>query len=168
MSPFRYRSVGLLPGRDGDIREIEDYARLGYGVGEIGLDRRFPDKQGQIERFRKGLETARKYDALVTVHSVGWLDVTLSLLREYKGIRFIFHSFPSSLEIAKEIEKLGGYISLSPRAVRQKSFSSLIHNTRFLIESDMPTGEEEEKAVDEFYTYLCSLLEKEITFPSIL
>lgn len=168
LSPFKYKAVGLLPGEEGNIEEIEDYVRKGYGVGEIGLDKRFPDKEGQIKRFRKGLEIAKKYDALVTVHSVGYLDVTLSLLKETKNNRFIFHSFSSSLEVASTIEKMGGFISLSPRSIYQKSFYPLINNTRFLIESDMPTGEEEEKTLDNFYAKICNILDREIVFPDIL
>ncbi len=168
LSPFKYKAVGLLPGEEGNIEEIEDYVRKGYGVGEIGLDKRFPDKEGQIKRFRKGLEIAKKYDALVTVHSVGYLDVTLSLLKETKTNRFIFHSFSSSLEVASTIEKMGGFISLSPRSIYQKSFYPLINNTRFLIESDMPTGEEEEKTLDNFYAKICNILDREIVFPDIL
>lgn len=167
MSPFKYRSVGLLPGRSGNIEEAEDYLEKGYFLGEIGLDKRFPDKEGQIIRFRKGLEIAKKYKTLVTIHSVGYLDVTLALLREIRPERFILHSFSSSLEVAGEIEKLGGFISLSPKAQRTKHFSSLIKNTHFLIETDMETGDEEKKTLSSFYSTLCTLLDKDVVFPSL-
>ncbi len=168
LSPFKYRSVGLLPGRNGNIEETENYLEKGYFLGEIGLDKRFPDKNGQIIRFRKGLEMAKKYNTLVTIHSVGYLDVTLSLLREIRPDRFIFHSFTSSLEVAREIEKLGGFISLSPKAEGTKHFSALIKNTHFLIETDMETGDEEEKTLSSFYKTLCTLLDKDVVFPSLL
>lgn len=165
--PFKYRSIGLLPGREGNIEEVEEYLKKGYFLGEIGLDKRSGDKEGQIERFEKGLRLGKKYKTLVTIHSVGYLDVTLSLLRKYKLERFIFHSFTSSLEVAEEIERIGGYISLSPVAEKTKHFDEIIRKTHFLIESDMPTGEEEEERVSLFYTRLCTLLDKEIDFPSI-
>lgn len=168
LSPFRYRAAGLLPGREGNIEELEKYAAIGYGIGEIGLDRRFPEREKQIENFKKGLIIAKEYKALVTVHSVGYTALTLSILREIKPEKFIFHSFTGSLETAREIERLGGYISLSPKAKKTKHFFSLIHNTNFLIESDLPTGPEEEKVVESFYLELCNMLDREIIFPSVL
>lgn len=168
LSPFRYRAAGLLPGREGNIEELEKYAAIGYGIGEIGLDRRFPEMEMQIANFKKGLMIAREYNSLVTVHSVGYTALTLSILRDLKPERFIFHSFTGSLETAREIERLGGYISLSPKARNIKHFVSLIHNTNFLIESDLPTGEEEERVVESFYLELCNMLDREIVFPSVL
>lgn len=167
LSPFKYRSIGLLPGREGNIEEVGAYLEKGYFLGEIGLDRRFPDKNGQIDRFKRGLQLAKKYNTLITVHSVGYLDITLSLLRDMKISNFIFHSFTSSLLVAKEIERMGGYISLSPRAEKTKHFLEVIRNTHFLIESDMPTGKEEEERVSLFYKKLCTILDRDITFPSV-
>ncbi len=166
--PYRYKAVGLLPPNTGDIEYLEEYASRGYGIGEVGLDRRFPDMEFQVEQFRKALRIAKRHHSLVTVHSVGCPGLTLEILSEMKVECFIMHSFTYSLETAREIGRLGGYISLSPKAVKTKHFSSLIHNTSFLIESDMPAGEDEKKALMDFYLYLCSLLDRDITFPSIL
>ena len=168
LSPFSYKAAGLLPGREGNIEELEKYAAIGYGIGEIGLDRRFPEIEKQIENFKKGLIIAKEYKALVTVHSVGYTALTLSILREIKPEKFIFHSFTGSLETAREIERLGGYISLSPKAKKTKHFFSLVHNTNFLIESDLPTGPEEEKVIENFYLELCNMLDRELIFPSVL
>lgn len=168
LSPFRYKAAGLLPGWDGDIMRLEEYASLGYGIGEIGLDRRFPELEKQIANFRKGLMLARRYKSLVTVHCVGHTGLALDILKDLKPESFIFHSFTGSLETAREIERLGGYISLSPKSKNTKHFLSLIHNTHFLIESDMPTGPEEEKCTENFYLELCSLLGREIVFPDVL
>ncbi len=165
---YKYKACGLLPGEEGDIEEIIPWVEEGYAVGEIGLDRRFDNLEKQVENFKKGLLIAKRYSAPVTIHAVGHLDIVLSLVKEIKPPLFIFHSFHSSLEFAREVEKEGGYISLSPREVKTKHFLSLIKNTSFLIESDMPTGKEEESAVKSLYTYISNILERELSFPSIL
>lgn len=169
LSPFRHPSIGLLPPYTEGLDKIEEYAGMGYAVGEIGLDRRFGDREKQIEVFRTALDIAVRHRSLVTIHCVGMLDVLLSILREYRPERFIFHSFTSSPDIAREIEKLGGYISLSPMSARSRHFKEVITSTdSFLIETDMPTGPEEEKTLASFYAFLCRTLDRELSFPAIL
>ncbi len=163
LGEYRYKAAGFLPPHEGDVGILEEYAERGWGIGEIGIDRRFPDKEGQIAVFRRALGIAKRHHSLVTVHSVGWTDVTLSLLREIKPERFIVHSFSSSYEVAKEIISLGGTISLSPKSKRCRDFTLLIHKLPFfLTESDMPTGPEEEKILFDFNTELSILLQKDL------
>ncbi len=165
---FPHASVGLLPPMEGNAEELEEYASLGLGIGEIGLDRRFPFREQQIERFRTALSIARHYHSLVTIHSVGWLDVTLSLLEEIKPERFIFHSFVSSLEVARRIEKNGGIISFSPVSVRTKHFMNVLENCdSFLIETDMPTGEDERKKLKALYSFIAERKGHLPVFPDI-
>ena len=169
LSPFRHRSIGLLPPYTEGLERMEEYAEMGYAVGEIGLDRRFGDREKQMEVFRTALGIAVRHHSLVTIHCVGMLDVMLSILREYRPERFIFHSFTSSPEIAHEIEKLGGYISISPVSVKSRHFRDVITSTRsFLIETDMPTGPEEERTLAALYAFLCRTLDRELSFPAIL
>lgn len=159
----RYKAAGLLPPHAGDAEALEVYAAGGWGIGEVGIDRRFPDKKGQAERFRLALSIAKRHHSLVTVHSVGWTDVTLSLLREIRPERFIVHSFSSSWEVAKEFISIGGTISLSPKSKKCRDFSILIHRLPFfLTETDMPTGPEEEKTLLEFNTELSLLLQRDL------
>ena len=169
LSPFRHPSIGLLPPYTEGLDKIEEYAGMGYAVGEIGLDRRFGEREKQIEVFRTALDIAVRHRSLVTIHCVGMLDVLLSILREYRPERFIFHSFTSSPDIAREIEKLGGYISISPGSVKSRHFKEVITSLdSFLIETDMPTGPEEEKTLSALYDFLCRTLDRELSFPAIL
>lgn len=165
---YKYKACGLLPGERGRVEEIEEWVKEGYGVGEIGLDKRFGDLNTQIDNFKSSLLIAKHYSVPVTIHAVGHIDIVLSLLKEIKPPLFIFHSFHSSLQVAREIERMGGYISLSPNAVKTKHFLSLIKDTSFLIETDMPTGKEEEEKLNELYNYISTILNRELTFPSIL
>ncbi len=163
LGKYRYKAAGILPPHPGDISVIEEYAEKGWGVGEVGIDRRFPDKEGQTARFREALLIAERHHSLVTIHSVGWTEVTLSLLREIKPERFIIHSFSSSLEVAKEIISLGGTISLSPKSKRCRDFAAIIHTLPFfLTETDMPTGPEEEETLLAFNTELSEILQRDL------
>ena len=169
LQPFRHRSIGLLPPYTEGLDRIEEYAEMGYAVGEIGLDRRFGDKEKQIEVFRKALEIAVRHHSLITIHCVGWLDVMLSLLSQYRPECFIFHSFTSSPEVAREIQRLGGYISLSPQSMKSRHFLSVIESIApFLIETDMPTGPKQEQVLSGLYEYLCITLDRTLSFPAIV
>ena len=162
-SNFKYFSCVLLPGEEGDISLLEEWAKKGFGIGEVGLDRRFGEKEKQIKRFILAIKIAKKYDALLTIHAVGMTDLLLSILKEEKPRRFIVHSFSSSTEVAKEIMKLGGVISLSPNVEKTKHFNSLVSSLPyFLTETDLPTGEEEEKVLKEWNKKLSIMLERDI------
>lgn len=164
LAPYKYKAAGLLPPADDDISRLEEYAEMGWGIGEVGIDRRFPDKEGQIERFRTAVLIAKRHHSLLTIHAVGWTDALLSVLRDTKPERFLVHSFSSSIEVAREIISLGGVISLSPKSKRAKSFDTLIHSLPFfLTETDMPTGEEEEKVLHDFNTELSGILQRDIS-----
>ncbi len=163
LTPYRYKAAGLLPPNEGEITKLEEYAEAGWGIGEIGIDRRFPDRTGQIERFREALLIAKRHHSLVTIHAVGWTDVLLSVLEDIKPERFLVHSFSSSTEVAERIISLGGAISLSPKSKRSKHFDSLIHTLPFfLTETDMPTGKEEENVLRLFNNELSEILQRDL------
>lgn len=163
LEPYRYKAAGLLPPNEGDIRDLEKYAEMGWGIGEVGLDRRFQDKKGQTERFYAAVSIAKRHHSILTIHCVGWTDSLISVLEETRPERFLVHSFSSSVEVAEKIIDLGGVISLSPKSKRSKHFLSLIHTLPFfLTETDMPTGPEEEKVLFDFNTELSLLLDKDL------
>lgn len=160
---YKYFSCGLLPGEEGDIFLLEEWAKKGYGIGEVGLDKRFGEKEKQIERFINAIKIAKKHDSLLTIHSVCMLDILLSILKEERPKRFIIHSFSSSIEIANEIMKLGGVISLSPKAKKTKHFNNLVLSLPyFLTETDLPTGEEEENVLRKWNEELSIMLNRDI------
>lgn len=163
LSLFPYSSLGSLPGRESSLVALEEWAEHSSFLGEVGLDRRYPDKEEQIQFFSSALSIAKSHGCLVTIHQVGWMD---ALLREIKavGIKgFLIHGFTGSIESAREIERMGGIVSLSPSFSRTKGFSSFIKSgLPFLTESDMETGEEEEKALREWNTFLSGILDRDI------
>lgn len=163
LSPFSFSSVGLLPPYTPDFDLMEEYASKGYGIGEIGLDRRFKDKPKQIDIFYSSLLIAKKYNSLVTIHAVGWEDTILALLDKVKLERFIVHGFTGSIESAREYYKRGGIISINKRIKRAKSYPSLLFSLPcFLTETDMKTGEEEIKELENWNTELSLILQRDV------
>ena len=69
---------------------------------------------------------------------------TLKILKENKiENKFILHCFSSSVEIAKEILKLGGYISLAgtvtfKNAKNLKEVAKIVPMDKLLVETDAP------------------------------
>lgn len=163
LSSFSFSSVGLIPPFNPDFDLMEEYASKGYGVGEIGLDKRFKDKEKQIDFLLSSLLIAKKYNSLVTIHAVGWEDTILDILDKVKIERFIVHGFTGSLESAKEYYKRGGIISINKRIKRAKSYPALLFSLPyFLTETDMKTGEEEKKELERWNTELSLLLQYDV------
>ncbi len=140
-SGFNYLSVGLLPPND-NLGLYEELLKAGLYSGEIGLDKRFVNKEKQKDCFREALYIAKCCNRLITIHSVGYLDELLHALDDIKPEKFILHGFTGSFESAKEIARRNGIISLGPRSLNAKSLQKLI-TLPFVVESDLKTGEEQ-------------------------
>ena len=135
--------MGILPGCPfHDFSVMKAYAEQGWAIGEIGLDKRFSDIEAQVEIFRRALSIAADCNSFVIIHVVRAYDRALHEIKHYGIKRFMVHGFSSSYEIAEDIIKAGGMISLSPKAERLKSFERLL-SLPFVTETDMKTGEEE-------------------------
>ena len=142
-SAYRYKALGIIPeGKEKDLDKLEAAAKDGWHIGEIGLDKRFEDLPHQEMIFREALRIADRYDRVAVIHAVRTYGRTLEILEEEGIGKFIIHGFTGSYETAREVIKLGGMISLSPRAEMAKSFDKLI-TLPFLIETDMKAGKEE-------------------------
>lgn len=144
-SGYKYLSAGLLPLNE-NIELYEKLIKSGLYAGEIGLDKRFQNKEKQIENFKKALYIAKCYDRLITIHQVGYFDELLKIIDGIKPKRFILHGYTGSYESAKEIVRRNGIISLGPRSLKAKSFSKLI-TLPFVVESDLKTGEDQINAL---------------------
>lgn len=113
-------------------------------VGEIGLDYHYDnyDREKQIEIFKAQLELARELELPVIVHSREATEDTMNILKEYKP-RGVVHCFSGSAETAKEILKLGMYISLTgvitfKNARKAIEALEVIPVERFMLETDCP------------------------------
>ncbi len=109
-------------------------------VGEIGLDKRFGDLQGQQRFMNAAIDLAFSLDRSITVHIVQSDGLFLSCL-DKAGKRvppILWHSFTGSFETARQASGKGCILSLGPMiehtnvAKRLEEFSSL----SFAIETD--------------------------------
>ena len=88
-------------------------------IGECGLDYYYGNdyKKEQLEMFSRHISAAGKTNLPLIIHQRQAEEDTLSLLhkgiKEYGSLTGVIHCFTSTLDFAKEIEKLGFYISAS-------------------------------------------------------
>ena len=159
LSPYKYKALGTLPGHDPspDFSIMERAAKDGFHIGEIGLDKRFPDPAEQERIFRTALEIARDYDRFAVIHTVREYERTLSILSDMKIRKFMMHGYTGSFEMAKLFIEQGGIISLSPRGKNAKSFKALL-TLPFVTETDMETGMEEEQTLEAWNSYLSEII----------
>ena len=149
-----YASCGIHPY---DIRfydNIEDtLARLEelleservVALGEIGLDYHYEDtdKEKQMAFFRAQMELARKLNMPVIIHDRDAHGDCMSVIRDFPDVKGIFHSFSGSCEMARELVKLGWYISFSGTVTYKNArvpveACECVPLDRILIETDSP------------------------------
>ncbi len=125
------------------IKEFCSYEKC-VAVGEIGLDYHydFVPKDKQLEFFEKQLQFAVEADLPVIVHDREAHEDTLNLLRKYRP-KGVLHCFSGSVEMAKEIVKLGMYIGLGgavtfKNARKPLEVAECLSEDRLLLETDCP------------------------------
>lgn len=113
-------------------------------VGEIGLDYHYEKETRdiQLEIFRRQIELANEYDLPVIVHDREAHEDTLSILKELKP-KGVVHCFSGSVEMAKEIIRLGMYIGIGgavtfKNAVKPVEVAKFVPEDRLLLETDAP------------------------------
>ena len=146
-------SIGLLPWLDMMDREvIENLIKENSSlmVGEFGLDKFKGDKDKDMDSFLFMAMMARSYDRLAVIHSVRYTDLILKKLKKMGIKRAIFHSYSGSYEMAREIERAGYMISLSPRSFMTRDIERLL-KLDFLLETDERTGEKEKTVLLNLY-----------------
>ena len=155
---FRYRAAGYLPESCEAMDEtaMAEAAEEGFHIGEVGLDKRFPEMDKQEENLRKALEIARDFDRIAVIHIVREYERTRKIIEEMNIKRFLVHGWTGSYEEALLFIKLGAVISISPKAARAKSFPKLL-TLPFVTETDMKTGLDEEDALRRWNEHLSQL-----------
>lgn len=115
-------AFGFHPSDLYDFKE-EDYITLEtiiknkevVALGEIGLDYYWDDvsHEDQIKGFIRQIEIANKYNVPIIIHMRDATKDTMDILKEYCKTPFLMHCFSGSKETAKEVMKMGGYISFA-------------------------------------------------------
>jgi TatD DNase family protein len=115
-------------------------------VGEVGLDYYWesnPPKELQQKVLREQYEIAKSLGLPVILHDREAHEDILKIAKEYRDVTSVFHSFSGSVEMAREIVKLGGYLGISgvltfKNARKLPEVVKEIPLDRLLIETDAP------------------------------
>ncbi|MDO8445794.1 MAG: YchF/TatD family DNA exonuclease [Deltaproteobacteria bacterium] len=147
-----YASVGIHPHdvKEMDETTIQTLRELAkspkvVAIGEIGLDyfKEFSPKDFQNIRFRELLSLARELDKPVIIHDRDAHEDTLRILKEEGIKKGVVHCFSGDEEFAKEILKLGFYISFTgvitfPKAEDARKVVEQVPIERIMVETDSP------------------------------
>ena len=148
-----YAAVGIHPENCGDFvpADMEALAALAahpkaVAIGEIGLDYYWdenPPRELQKTVLRRQLALARELNKPVIIHDRDAHEDTLAIVREFPGIRGVFHCFSGSPEMARELLALGWYLGFDgpityKNARRAPEVIAAAPPERLLIETDSP------------------------------
>lgn len=146
-----YTSIGIHPecveGLENDyISQLREFAKNEkvVAIGEIGLDYYWTKdtKEKQLKVFEEQLVLAQELNLPVIIHSREATQDCMELLKKYKP-KGVVHCFSGSAETAKEIIKLGMYISFTgvltfPKSLKAQEALLVVPNDKLLLETDCP------------------------------
>lgn len=149
-----YAAVGIHP-HDAKAAVNADYDRMAewvereakvVAIGEIGLDYYYDlsPREVQQEVFIRHIDLARQLRKPIIIHDRdAHGDVMNIVKKEAKGIIGVFHCYSGSLEMAKEVLKLGFYVSFAgpvtfAKSAKLKEIAAAVPLERLLVETDSP------------------------------
>lgn len=154
--PFFWCACGVHPHeaekelKTTDINEIEKRIvnftekKKCVAIGEIGLDYHydFSPRELQKEIFELQLKLSKELDLPVIVHDREAHEDTMTLLKKYRP-KGVVHCFSGSVEMAREVLKLGMYIGLGgavtfKNAKKPVAVAAETDIDRILLETDCP------------------------------
>jgi len=130
-----------------DIEVLKDYIEINrpIAIGECGLDFRpqQADKKMQLYFFEAQLNIAADAQLPVVIHSVRATESVIQLIKKFKTLTGMIHSYSGSFEQAKQLVDLNFYISLGAsvtydNAKKIKEVAEQIPLTSLLLETDAP------------------------------
>ena len=151
--PFLYGAVGVHPEEiaawsNQAAEQIAQYLHCPkiQAVGEIGLDYYWaenPPRPFQQEIFRRQLALAQELDMPVIVHDREAHGDSLAIVKEFPGVRGVFHCYSGSAEMAQELIKLGWYLGFDgpityKNARRAAEVAAVTPLERMVVETDSP------------------------------
>ncbi|MDY3013925.1 MAG: TatD family hydrolase [Evtepia sp.] len=150
--PFVYAAVGVHPEDALGLPEdwLDQVAALTRhpkvkAIGEIGLDYYWQEvpRDLQKEVFRAQLALARDLDLPVVVHDREAHGDSLAIVKEFPGVRGVFHCYSGSVEDAKTLVKLGWHLSFTgtitfKNARKAPEVIQAVPLERIMVETDAP------------------------------
>ena len=148
--PFMYACAGIHPeNMEGlaqdyimQLKELLKHPRV-VALGEIGLDYYWDiPREPQQRVFEQQLQLAKELDVPVVIHDREAHGDTMALLRRYRP-KGLMHCFSGSVEMLKEVLKLGLSISLGGTVTFKNArvpveVAAAVPLDRLLLETDAP------------------------------
>ena len=148
-----YAAVGIHPEECGDfapehidaLRQLARHPKV-VAIGEIGLDYYWPENPShefQQTVLRRQLELACELALPVIIHDREAHADTLAIVKEYPEVNGVFHCYSGSVEMARELIKMGWYLGFDgpltyKNARKAVETAAEIPLNRILIETDSP------------------------------
>lgn len=149
---YVYAAVGVHPHdaksmTDQNMEELSkllDHKKV-VALGEIGLDYYYDHSPRELQKiaFAAQIDLAVSKQMPIIVHDRDAHGDCMDIVRSKKGVFGVFHCFSGSLEMAKELLKLGFYLSFGGPVTFKNAKGILevvkyVPKHRFLIETDCP------------------------------
>ncbi len=152
---FVYAAVGIHPENineswNNDLSVIQELAQTEpkvRAIGEIGLDYYWEKDEHARARqqvvFARQMELARELDMPVIVHDRDAHGDCMEITRRYPEVRGVYHCYAGSVEMARELLRLGYYLSFTgvitfKNARRAIEVIREVPIDRLMIETDAP------------------------------
>ncbi len=152
---FVYAAVGIHPeniedGWESRLNEIKNLAQNEpkvRAIGEIGLDYYWEkEERGRARQqvvFRRQMEFARELGLPVIVHDRDAHRDCMEITRQFPEVNGVYHCYAGSVEMARELVKLGYYISFTGVVTFKNARKAIevirdIPMERIMIETDSP------------------------------
>lgn len=152
---FVYAAVGIHPENineswNNDLSVIQELAQTEpkvRAVGEIGLDYYWEKDEHARARqqvvFARQMDLARELDMPVIVHDRDAHGDCMEITRRYPEVRGVYHCYAGSVEMARELLRLGYYLSFTgvitfKNARRAIEVIREVPIDRLMIETDAP------------------------------
>ena len=149
---FIYAAVGVHPNDTGDmcdedlaqIEEMAKHPRV-VAIGEIGLDYHYDEPDPDVQKiwFEKQLRLAQKLSLPYVVHDRDAHADVLEIIKKVGYTNGVMHCFSGSVEMAKEVTKMGMYVSIAGQvtfknAPKVCAVAASVPLDKLLIETDSP------------------------------
>ena len=137
--------AGYVPEDLDALRRLMDHPKV-VAIGEIGLDYYWeenPPRDFQQRVFRDQLALAAEVDLPVIIHDREAHGDSLAIVKEFPQVRGVFHCYAGSVEMARELVKMGWMISFTgvltyKNARRAVEAAAAIPMEHLMIETDSP------------------------------
>jgi TatD DNase family protein len=131
----------------GDVSRLHDLQSdpTVVAIGEMGLDyfHHYAPRERQLKFFESQLQLAKELDRPVVIHNREATDDTLAAMRNFPGVRAVFHCFTGTPGEARKILDAGYLLGFTGAITFKKNEAlreavALTPPDRMLVETDSP------------------------------